>query len=229
MPAPGLSYVRFISPPIEKEMTGLCGPNPPKISAGYGGWEVIERPRKRGSVEWNGIAPLEMRIDFLLDAWGFDTKYDNVNDAVEVLERMASPVKEGVPPPWLNVTGNTVPRGKNVKWVIQELDWGDTIYNSEGDILRQEVLVVLLQADAAEHLRNLSPSKKRQQKPPPGRTGKPVGHVRGGVYRWKSGDTFARLAARFMGDAKYAAQIMRFNGIRDVRTVKVGTIIRFPT
>jgi LysM repeat protein len=209
-------------------MTGLCGPNPPKIVSGYGGWEVINRPRKRGTIEWGGVEPLRMRIDFLLDAWGYDTAYDNVNDAVEILDTMASPVKEGVPPPIVRVTGSTVPRGRDVQWVIEELDWGDTIYNTEGDILRQEALVTLLQADAAEHLRKLSPSKKRQQRPKPRRSGQPVGHVRGGVYRWKKGDTFGKLAERFMGGAKYAAQLMRFNNIRDPKTVRVGDIIRFP-
>ena len=228
MTVPGQAFVRFVSASIEAEFTGLCGPNPPKIVDGYGGWLVVNRPRKRGTVEWEGISPLRMKIDFLLDAWAFDTKYDNVNDAVETLDRMASPVKEGVPPPIVQVTGNTVPRGRNVEWVIEELDWGDTIYNTEGDILRQEALVTLLQADAAEHLRKLSPSKKRQQKPKPRRTGQPVGHVRSGVYYWKKGDTFAKLAARFMSGPKDGPALMRFNGIRDPKTVNVGDIIRFP-
>ncbi len=47
----------------------LLGPEGARITAGYGEWEVVPRPRDVGITEWKGRRNYEMTIDLLFDGW----------------------------------------------------------------------------------------------------------------------------------------------------------------
>lgn len=216
-------------PAPKNEFEALMGTDVPRITGGYGGWQVVDHPRRRGGIEWVGVQPMEMQLELVFDAWVKDERErTDIDEQLSILEMMAKPYsKPGdkpdpcAPSPEITVEGKAMPRGKAVPWVITDLDWGSTIYNTEGDMLRSTVQVTLLQANSAEYGRpKANPTEARNMTPP--------GHVRGGVVRWKKTDTWAKLAQKYMGNKKHALKLMQHNGYRKGQKVKVGTVIRFP-
>lgn len=215
-------------PAPKNEFEALMGTDVPRITGGYGGWEVVDHPRRRGSIEWVGVEPMEMQLELVFDAWAkSDRERTDIDEQLSILEMMAKPYSKTEKPdptatsPEVHVSGKAMPRVKAMPWVITNLTWGSTIYNTEGDMLRATVGVTLLQADQAEYKRpGANPTEARNIRPP--------GHVRGGVYRWKKGDTWAKIAQRFMGSKKHATELMRFNKKRKGDKIKVGFVVRFP-
>lgn len=214
------AFVTLRCPGLKSSVRALMGEDVPRITGGYGGWDVVDRPRKRGTVEYAGPDPLRMELEIVLDAWGWDIPRTNVNDDLKDLEDMASPRGENRPPPSIKVDGKAIPRDKSMSWVIDNISWGTSIVGTEGQVLRQTAQLQLIQADIFEHARKLGPTKIRAPRPP-ARGGRPP-------YRWKKGDTWARLAQRFMGDSKKAGELARFNKYRLGKNPPVGYIVKVP-
>lgn len=216
-PSPS-SYVTITCKELGESIRTLLGEDVPRIVGGYGGWDTIDRPRKRGAVEYAGPGPLQLQLEIVLDAWGWDVLKDNVNTDLLALESMSKPSGANKPPPTVTVTGKAIPQDKSMPWVIDNITWGTTILGTEGQVLRQTAQLDLLQADVAEHMRELSPTKARA---PVRNPHKP--------YHWKKGDTWARVAKKLMPGVPYAARkIQKFNGFRPGMTMKVGQLVRVP-
>jgi hypothetical protein len=212
-------------------VTMWLGRESPRITGGYGGWQQVERPRRRATVEWVGVEPLEITITVLMDAWALDpvngmaTQSERINEVasdIKKLDTLAKPAAMGgLPSPTMMVEGPLIPFGKKngLLWVISGLKWGDTIFNTQGQILRQEATITFLQADGGEHIRVTGPVAKR-----PGGKGKPIPQY----HIWKKGNTFELIAIKYYDDPTYRTAIMRLNGVRNWKNVKVGTKIKLP-
>jgi nucleoid-associated protein YgaU len=243
VPAPGdIDYIESLMgdadvtfttterPPTE--VTMRLSAKAPVITGGYGGWSVVSRPRLRSVVEWVGVDPMEVTIDVLIDslAWprtvggweGWDLREaaHNVHATVRSLEEIAKPTAVGQSSPTFKVKGKLVPSNPTMTWVISALKWGDTIYNTEGFIIRQEATITILQADGGEHVRILPPVKKRNGGKGPSKV--PQYHI------WKKGNTFELISIRYYGNPSYRQAIMKLNKIRDWKKVKVGQKIKLP-
>lgn len=224
MPRPS-SYVLIKCAKLGDKGTVHClmGEEVPRITGGYGGWNVADRPRKRASIEYEGLPPLQMQLEVVLDAWGWDIPRDSVNDDLEALEKMASPLASGgrnAPPPSVTIEGKAIPRDKTVPWVIEDIEWGSTIVGTEGQVLRQTAQLTLLQADVMEHERKLGPTRIRTPRPP--------GSQPTSKFHWKKGDTWMKVAKRLMGSAKHATVLARHNGFRRPKKPKVGYKVKVP-
>jgi hypothetical protein len=134
------------------------GNDPPKISAGYGGWEVVERPRRAGLTQWTGREPFQVQISIVLDGW---IDRQPIDYQIDRLERMAMPYKKE--PPVIMVIGGAMPHA-GLDWVIETIDWGDAIKNTDGETLRQEGVVTLRSYIAADKIQLSAAAKKRQSK-----------------------------------------------------------------
>jgi hypothetical protein len=133
-----------------------------KVTDGYGGWEVVNRPRQSGLTQWNGRAPLQMSVPIVID--GFMGR-DSVELEVSILEKMSigDLNDNGEPPPVITVSGPAVPHSKQ-DWVIEGATPGASIRkNSNGDLIRQEYEVVLRRHSAADKLQ-LSAAKRTRLK-----------------------------------------------------------------
>jgi hypothetical protein len=223
-PLPTFVYITVRCPALkddngaELSARGLMGTDTPRITGGYGGWNTINRPRKRGSIEYAGINPIEMELEIVFDAWGEDVNITNVDTALAHLERMTIPTGKNLPPPMVYVDSKSVPRPKTTPWVIRNITWGDTIRNSEGETKRQTVQIQFIQADETEYGRLVpKPTKARNPHRNTPRT-----------YLWKKGDTWPIVALRLMGDKKYAITIIRANKFRPGHKMKVGQKIKVP-
>ena len=138
-----LGRVRLTAPALRATVTAWMTEESPRITSGYGGWEEVARPRRVALTLWRGRSPYRMTLPLLLDAW--DTQRDeDVEADVRVLERMARPAGEGLDPPTVRAEG-ALPRGSQVEWVVESLEWGESLTRGDGRRVRQAVTVGLLE------------------------------------------------------------------------------------
>ncbi len=144
-------------------LTPVDPPGPPlrfhlygddEVSGGVGGWEVIERPRRKASVEWVGVrAPWTISLPLLTD--GLDVlPGDNrsVEPKIDALISLAQIAPGRDQPPVLTLSGPIRVRRPNMRWVIESFQWGPQVRRSDAARVQQEVTVTLLEYVEAEIL-----------------------------------------------------------------------------
>jgi hypothetical protein len=129
----------------------LRGPDPPKMTGGAGGWQIINRPRRVGITQWTGFEPYQMEVPVFFDGWHAQ---ESVEDDIRRLNQMQLG-SDYQPPPTVSIDGALPVVGAT--WVISTIDWGDIVYWKQmptGDFvrLRQDAIVHLLQYVAEERL-----------------------------------------------------------------------------
>ena len=137
------------------------GDDPPKVTGGYGGWEIIERPRRTAVTQWQGREPIQMEIQFVLDGWKRPAGRRSIEYDVTALERMALPHK--TQPPVIKIIGSAMPHS-DLDYVIQNIDWGPAIRAKNGERFRQEGTITLVRYLAADKLKFTAAQQKRQSK-----------------------------------------------------------------
>lgn len=181
-------------------LTVLRDEAPPKITGGRGGWQIVNRRRRKGLTSWVGRDPLSMDLPVLFNGWYYPTPY-SIDADKSTLMAMAYG-DDFVDPPTVTIEGNIPSRG--VTWVIQDLTWGDNsvwiLDNSGKDILvRQDCVVSLLQYVQEDTVKVLNQATPKQES-----------------YKVKSGDTLRSIAQAKYGDASLWTLIRDANpDIRD--------------
>lgn len=123
------------------------------LSGGLGGWEVVDRPGRRGAAEWVKVDPWRLAVPLLTT--GFDVR-PGVNVSVEpkllALMRLAWKVPGGSQPPIITAAGPIrVPR-PDMRWVVEDIEWGEQVRRSDGQRIQQAMTVKLLEHVSAEVL-----------------------------------------------------------------------------
>jgi hypothetical protein len=218
------------------------------VSAGYGGWQEVERPRRVSVVTWQGLPLKRMSIPILFDNFA-DGHGTPVENDIDRLVALAMP-SQGEPPPHIKfeVSGRHVPNA-GVTWVIESLDWGDGLMNTQGNRTRQAATVNLMEYVSDELVKETSPAnanaaKHKKKKKAKGKTsgrgartkrhaagrGKKskAHHSRAAVADVFEGEDLRSVAARELGDAQRWHEIADLNDIRDPRAVRVGQVLRLP-
>lgn len=140
-------------------VTCWLGADPPKPTGGYGGWDIVERPRRVGLTQWNGREPIQMDVPIVIDGFKHN---DSVEYEITKLERMALPfIKE---PPEVKLIGSAVPHS-DLDWVIQDIEWGtDVIRIGNGDRVRQDAVVKLISKVDVDKVKLRAAVKTRNKK-----------------------------------------------------------------
>jgi hypothetical protein len=138
-------------------VTCWLGADPPKVMGGYGGWEIVNRPRRTAVTQWRGREPIQMDVAIVLDGFKGD---DSIEYDVIKLERMAQPYK--TEPPQVKLIGSAVPHS-DLDWVITNIDWGDAIRRKNGDRLRQEGTVSLVSHIDVDKVKITAAKRTRQK------------------------------------------------------------------
>lgn len=139
------------------EVKALLGADPPTPTGGYGGWDIVGRPRRVGLTQWNGRQPIQMDVSILFDGFKND---ESVEYECVRLERMALPfINE---PPVVRLFGSSIPHN-DLDWVINNIAWGSSIKLKNGDRIRQEATISLISYQSADKVR-LSAAKKARAK-----------------------------------------------------------------
>lgn len=199
------------------------------VSDSFGGWDVLNRPRNVGVLNWTGYPPLALSVPVLFDNWHSQT---SVEDDIANLERLAGrgPGFGGTrQPPTLRLStvdgfSKLIPHGDDVnRWVIQTIDWGDALRRgkqpdgSGGHRVRQEGTVSLLQYTAVDLTVEKSASKRAN-----GHQRTQPSHV------VKKGETLRKISQKEYGSPDYWQEIANANGIHDPRHLPVGKKLKLP-
>jgi len=198
-----------------KSVTCMRGEAPPKLTDGFGGWEVQDRPKLVGATLWKGKSPLAMDIPVIFDGW---VDLEPVEDDITRITHMAWPPKPHAEPPKVKVGGGTP--GDTYTWVISDITWGDeqiwAWYRGSMVRYRQDAVIKLLQ--------HVDIAKVKAMRPMVAGAG--ATHVK--FYRVKKGDTLPKIAVKVYGDRSKWKNIAKANKIRDGQKLVVGRQLRIP-
>lgn len=199
----------------------------PIQTQGFGGWQEIERPRRKSLTTWKGRQPWRITIPIIFDRldqgdWGLSVETELRN-----LEKLAGGGIQGEPPVLIVDSAGVVPHdfhdAPHVRWVLDGVEFGDTIRNPHGNRVRCELVVTVLEYVEDKHLAERSAANKARDKD---RAKKPG--AKNKKYTVKKGDTLSKIARKQLGDAGRWREIGRLNNIRDPRNVHPGQVLRLP-
>jgi hypothetical protein len=218
-------------PPIT--VRGLRGNTAPIPSGGFGGWQLVARPRRKSLTQWKGVDPFQQQFSLIFDGVTNDA---SVEPACAALERMAQPPAQRTPPPVIRVIG-VVPHPE-LAYVIGDsnggpgLTWGEVMYSRSGYRTRQEVIVSLLEYVADDRIAAVpAATRARQQASAKAATAAAVagGHpAKTHTYTVKAGDTLTSIGAHQLGAASRWTEIGQLNGLLDPYSLIVGQKLRMP-
>lgn len=212
-----MSRVTVSCPSLGFSVRAYMGETPPTMTGGYGGWSITDRPRRVGLSTWDGRQPLQMTLPLKLDGWKVD---QSVEGEVAILERMALPITEYATPPIVFVS-RPAPHA-SLEWVIQSIEFGDAIRRADGDRLRQDVVLTLLQYIDDDVLQLSNAAQRARDK---ARNTSGAGDR---AYVVKAGDTLVSIAVKELGTAYRWTEIADMNGIRDGNGLIEGDQLRIP-
>jgi nucleoid-associated protein YgaU len=172
---------------------------------GFGGWTEVPRPNNTPITEWVGSPALRLSLPLFLDGYREGKSVQRDLDRLLSLGRTRDGDHE---PPAFRVSGPIPYSG--TKFVLETTpDFGATIRNNRGKLLRQALTLSLLEYGRPDRIKvGRRPSKRR-------------------TYTVREGDTIRKIAVKLFGDADRAREIAKLNGIRDIRKpLKPGRVIR---
>jgi hypothetical protein len=240
--APTTGWVRVSSSDPPVSLTVRLGDGRPDVTAGYGGWAEVARPRRRPLTVWTGSPGLRMTLPILLDGFldGRSVERDIAN-----LEKLSLPTAADGAPPRIRLVarGGAVPHQDRV-WIVDSLAFADgAIMNKAGDRTRQPATLSLLEyiADvrvneksSTTQARNAAARAKSKAGAAPKRVIAGKGKAKSSHKRDASSSTFGdgedllTIAARELGDADRWVEIAQLNGLRDPRAIVQGQALRLP-
>lgn len=152
----------------------------PVVDDGYGGWETVDLPHRKQALNWKGRPRAQMTLAIVIDgfATGDDTlvpepgtyghkvqhftirKSEKIEDDIRQLEIFAQPVLNdhnvivGPPAPVKVNGGGALPHdiknASHLRWLINDIQWGAALWDDDGDRIRQEATLILLEWDTTE-------------------------------------------------------------------------------
>jgi hypothetical protein len=242
-----VGWVRISTTDPPMRVTARLSQEQPQVTAGYGGWEEVARPRRSPLTTWKASPGLRMSLPILLDNW---TKGLSIEKQIGDIALMARPVASDGEPPQVKIAarGGAIPY-QNRTWVVDSIDWGDALMNASGNRVRQQATLSLLEYVEDVYLQERSAANRQRSKAkqntgkgaPKKRTSskggatssskKSVSLAKTGLlsgHPFGSGENLARVAARELGDCDRWPEIAALNNLRDPRAVPYGKVIRLP-
>jgi hypothetical protein len=157
--APG--YVRLTCGDPAFALVTLLGEEAPQLSGGFGGWNVIGRPRDVGMTVWDGVEPYQLTLPLMLDAFADNRSQEGI---IRRLTAVARGDRES-PPGVLTVEGLPSLSPPSRQWVIEGLDFGDPIRRvSDMHRTRQPLTLTLREYVGPEYLRRRKTTSRTSSK-----------------------------------------------------------------
>jgi hypothetical protein len=205
-------YVRLRCSDPTFDRTFLLGEEPPKLTAGVGGWEAVTRPRQVAMTIWQGQDPYQLEINVILDGYAGGVSQE---PAIRELLAAGRGDEESEPATW-SIDG--IPWLPADEWLLNGVEPGDMVIRRTSDFsrTRQDYVLTFLENVPPEYVQLRA--KARQ-----GAKAKTTS------YTVKRGDTPASIAKR---------RRCKWTDIRDLnktvvtkgaqQKLKVGSRIRVP-
>lgn len=212
-------HVRFRTYSPSSVLDVLMGDGAAQLSGGFGGWQVVQRPKRISLTEWNGVDPTTQTIPVMFDGW---TDERSVEPEIARLEAMSRASPGELEPPIVRIAGPI--HHPELDWVINDIQHGETIRRRhDGRRVRQASSVALMHY--IEDTQLTAAKRHRGRDDLTARFGHPALHRTVIVRR---GDTLPRIAARELGKASRWREIATLNHIRDPKHLKVGQQLKMP-
>jgi hypothetical protein len=112
------------------------------ITGGVGGWEQRSRARRTPKTVWNETPGLTWQVPVLFDG-GDDGR--SVEAVCRRLEAWGVPGNNDDTPPILTVDAPAGRQPAGLRWVLQDLAWGDQERNDDGERTQQYATLTFLQ------------------------------------------------------------------------------------
>jgi hypothetical protein len=210
-PGPGRLYI--VGGGLKRPILAQLSEEVPNITAGYSIWNEITRPKRRTVIDWQGMTPFRMDVNFYLDKFATG---ESVEDLCWQIENLAVPANSNLnPPPKIRLLG-ALPHTE-LDWYVENIQWGDAIYTVTGYRSRQKVTLSVVQAlDLPETLNN------ELRRPKTTRRGYRIVTIKKG---WDLKD----VAQNLLNDSLQWRRILNMKGtpFRDYK-IKVGTKVKVP-
>lgn len=204
--------IRSITPPL-LSVTALLDATRPQATAGYGGWTILPRSKRRSVLEWDGGAPWVIDVMLILDS-----PQGDIEDDAAALEEMAISPGPLTAPPTVTITGPFSKATAAAQWVITDLTWNACIVNTDGSRRQQFVTVELTQRATEDLASSATKAAKMQAKNTT-------------PYKVKKGDTLDSIAQQQLGKASLKSEIIALNLAtlgKDPRNLKPGMTLKLP-
>lgn len=228
---PGTWTLTEIDPPRGRSALAVTGwaDGPVVVTAGYGGWSRVARPRKGALTEWVGRDTLAVTIDFRMGERAREDEGVELRGRIRTLEQLAGVDIDDPEPPLFSLEStpeamipHNAHHASQNKWFIDSLTWDKSQFfiNNAGNPIAAGGTMVLAVFAADENLSAAQSNRKA-------RGGK---GARRKTYKVKTGDTLQKIAARkdVYGDSKKWKKIATANHIRDPKKLKVGSTLKIP-
>jgi hypothetical protein len=170
-------YVRVTCADPSFVLVALLAEEVPNITAGAGGWNVIERPREVSMTVWGGVEPFQFTLPLILDGFSIGRSQE---PALRGLARVARGDNES-PPGIVQLEG--IPSLPSREWVIESIDYGEYI-RRVSDLHRTRIGLTLT-------LREYVPPEYIQR-----RRSTTASSSKTLIVRASKGDTLAKIAKR---------------------------------
>lgn len=196
---PNINFFTIQSADKKITFKALFGDGSPMITDGYGGWDVTQRPKEIGIVEWRGRNPMQIEIPFMIDHWMDDDDDDpgvKTEAMVKNLESLCG-IGGHDQPPVCKVDGSgVIPHDDDTApglhlWVVENVSWDrgqDFRSGTSGRRVRCGGTITIRQFLTATDILSKLGSKARARPTE--------------IYVTKSGDTLAKVAQLKYHDSK---------------------------
>lgn len=218
---------RFVAknPAIDITIPGGDGP---AIPGGFGGWVTVALQDDIEGVDWEGQPPLTEDVPLLLNGLEENRSVQREWNTVKKLGR--DPNGDEHRPPVFRVWGPVdAPEGK--AWVlpangIEIINNEETVKRNDGDYLRVEFVLHLLEYTAPEVIK----ARRRKRKRKPKAHGPNSGTTAPGkTYKAHKGDTLEDIAAAIYDDPSRWKEIAAKNNLTDPhKPLPAGRVLRLP-
>lgn len=210
-------YVTFIPvSPAGRSVQALLGDGQPDAERD-GGWSIIDRPKRKGFLEWTGRAPISMDVPIVFDHFKRNL---SVEGLITSLTRFVDR-GDTAPGTVLRIRG-PLPY-TSAQWVISTLSPGESLRRHlDGARVRAFFTVTLLEYVTGDVLGSPAQAAQQRQAISPG-----LASTR--AYTVKQGDNLMIIAALLLGSPHRWHHIADLNGISDPHRLKVGQLLRIPS
>lgn len=193
------------NPAVDIEVPMGDGPATP--TAGYAGWEEVQRIERRAMTSFNGLPAFQQDVPIMLDGWREDR---SIERQLEELEKLGGNVV-------FRAIGPIFRSGSRFVFG-DEPEFGEMIRASDETLLRVRVTLKLMEFVRPD-LAGTKPRPKHSVE-----MGIPLEYTVHG-----EDDTLAKIALALYHDRSRAIVIGRLNGITDVhKKLKIGRTLRLP-
>lgn len=190
-------YVIIQAWTVELQVKVYLGPNGGQISAGYGAYTEITRPRNVPLMSWQGRAAFEMTLDLVFTYAPVRKGQQSIEKDLKLLEDLATRQPGMVVPPSVRLFG-PVPHTE-LRWLVTAIDWGEAVRrHKDGARIRQAATVTL-----HEYIEDPYITPQR-----------PKGKAAGAKFRWyviKPHENLKAIAKRMLGNPSKWQQIEALN------------------